>query len=208
MAADDLIEIFAAHLRAESKTARTVYDYTYICTKADQQLPYGLDCATEDELRAYLWRGDYAPASRALRYAAIKAFFTWAVDAEYLDFDPTRKIARPKVRAGVPRVAADDIARMVLTEAKEPHRLHAQLAAYAGARDRTGPPRSAPARRGRVHAARHIRRGPVDRRVRRAHRRTRLPSRRGVYRVAGCCRPADVGDRAGGRRRPPRPCAA
>lgn len=134
MPADDLIEIFATHLRAESKTARTVYDYTYICTKADQQLPYGLDCATQDELRAYLWRGDYAPASRALRYAAIKAFFAWAVDAEYLDFDPMRKIARPKVRAGVPRVAPDDIARMVLTEAKQPHRLHAQLAAYAGAR--------------------------------------------------------------------------
>lgn len=130
----DLIEIFAAHLRAESKTPRTIYDYTYFCTRADAQLPYGLDCATEDELRAYLWSGDYAPASRALRYAALTAFFRWAVAADYLDFDPTVKIARPKVRAGVPRVAADEIARLVLTEAKEPHRLHAKLAAYAGAR--------------------------------------------------------------------------
>lgn len=134
MPAADLIEIFATHLRAASKTPRTIRDYTYFCAKADELLPYGLDCATEDELRAWLWRGEYAPASRALRYAALSAFFRWAVAAEYLDFDPMLKIDRPKVRAGVPRVATDDIARMVLTEAKEPHRLHARLAAYAGAR--------------------------------------------------------------------------
>lgn len=130
----DLIAIFATHLRADSKTPRTIYDYTYFCAKADAELPFGLDCATEDELRAWLWAGEYAPASRALRYAALVAFFRWATTAEYLDFDPTLKIARPRVRAGVPRVASDEIARMVLTDAKEPHRLHAKLAAYAGAR--------------------------------------------------------------------------
>lgn len=134
MPADDLIEIFSVHLRAASKTQRTIDGYTYFCRRADAELPYGLDCATEEELRAYLWRGDYKPASRALRYAALKAFFAWAVEHDYLDFDPMVRIARPKVRAGVPRVAADDIARRILTDAKEPHRLHAKLAAYAGAR--------------------------------------------------------------------------
>jgi site-specific recombinase XerD len=134
MTATDLIEIFSVHLRAESKTARTIADYTYFCRRADEALPYDLDCATEEELRTYIWRGEYAPASRALRYAALKAFFVWAVECDYLDFNPMGKIKRPKVNAGVPRVAADHIARMVLTDAKEPHRLHAKLAAYAGAR--------------------------------------------------------------------------
>lgn len=134
MAADDLIEAYQAHLRERSCSPRTVKDYGYHLKRCDAAMPYGLDCATEIELRAWVWRGDLKPSSRAVAYAAISGFFTWAVKVGYLDFAPSSGLIRPRVRDGVPRVASDEQARMVLTGAKEPYRLWATVAAYAGAR--------------------------------------------------------------------------
>jgi integrase/recombinase XerC len=134
MAAEDLIKLFLVHLREQSRADRTLETYGYHLTQSDNGLPYGLDCATEDELRAWIWRDGYSEATRALVYAAHTQFFRWAVKKEYLDFDPTVEITRPKVAVGLPRVASDDVARLVLTDAKQPYQLWAQLAAYAGLR--------------------------------------------------------------------------
>lgn len=134
MSTDDLIEAFLVHLRECSCTDRTLDTYRERLTLADRGLPFGLDIATEDELRAWLWRDGYAPASRALTYAAFVGFFRWALDRGHLDFDPTTEIPRPKVREGVPRVASDEAAKWAVTESAEPYRLWAQLAAYAGLR--------------------------------------------------------------------------
>lgn len=134
MAADDLIEAYQAHLRERSCSARTIRDYAYHLRRADAGLPQGLDAAHERELRAWLWRGDLKPSSRVVIYAALKGFFTWAVDAGIFAFAPSEKLIRPRVREGVPRVATDELVRLVLTEAKEPFRLWATIAAYSGAR--------------------------------------------------------------------------
>lgn len=139
MAAEDLIKLFLIHLRDESSEDSTTETYEYWLTRADNELPAGLDIATEDEIKTWLWRDNrfgrpYAPASRALMHAAVSAFFAWAVEDEQLDFDPTSRIKRPKVPVGAPRVATKEQARLVLTDAKQPHRLFAQLAGYASLR--------------------------------------------------------------------------
>src|SRR5215218_4162466 len=134
MAATDLIEAYQAHLRERSCSPRTVKDYGYHLRRCDAAMPYGLDSATEVELRAWVWRGDLKPSSRAVAYAAIGGFYRWAVKAGYLDFAPSTALIRPRVREGVPRVASDELVRLVLTEAKQPYRLWATIAAYSGAR--------------------------------------------------------------------------
>lgn len=139
MAAEDLIQMFLVHLREESAEDSTGETYEYWLARADKALPFGLDIATEDELKAWLWRNTrtgkpYAPASRALMHAALTQFFAWAVEEEHLDFDPTARIKRPKVPVGAPRVATEAQARLLLTDAKQPYRLFAQLAGYASLR--------------------------------------------------------------------------
>lgn len=134
MAADDLIEAYQAHLRERSCSARTIRDYAYHLRRADAGLPQGLDAVNEQELREWLWRGDLKNSSRVVIYAALTGFYTWGVQAGLFPFAPTDRLIRPRVREGVPRVATDDTVRMILTEAKQPYRLWATIAAYSGAR--------------------------------------------------------------------------
>lgn len=139
MAAEDLIKLFLVHLREDSKEDSSRETYEYWLTRADKALPAGLDIATEDELRTWLWRDTlsgrpYASKSRALMHASLGRFFAWAVEYEYLDFNPMLRIKRPKVNEGPPRVATAEQARLLLTDAKQPYRLFAQLAGYASLR--------------------------------------------------------------------------
>lgn len=135
MAAEDLISLYQAHLRERECTDATIRTFTRTLTVIDRELPLGLDLANEEELRAWLWRDGLKASSRNSYYSAIHGFFAWAVDhAGILDFDPTRRITRPKVPPRIPRVAADDHVARVLTQAAHPYRLWATIAAYEGAR--------------------------------------------------------------------------
>jgi integrase/recombinase XerC len=134
MAIDDLLEPFAAHLREESRSPRTIRDYKRLMLALDRDLPYGADIACEEELRNWLWRDGLAPASRAVYHAAIRCFYTWAAARGIIDFDPSADIPRPKVPAGLPRVATDEQVRIILTQAREPYLLWAKLACYGGLR--------------------------------------------------------------------------
>lgn len=139
MAAEDLIRLFLVHLREESAEESTGETYEYWLGRADNELPAGLDIATEDELKTWLWRDTiqgrpYASKSRALMHATLTRFFGWAVEYDYLDFDPMQRVKRPKVSEGPPRVATAEQARLLLTDAKQPYRLFAQLAGYASLR--------------------------------------------------------------------------
>lgn len=134
MAADDLIEMYLADMRERGKTRKSIKSYRWTLTKADSTLPYGLDAANTEELKAWLWRDGLADATRATYYGAIAGFFRWAFEHERLDFDPTIKIPRPAVPPGLPRVARDWEVQRTLTEAPEPYLLWAKLACYGGMR--------------------------------------------------------------------------
>lgn len=135
MPADDLIRLYQAHLRERECTDATIRTFTRTLQVMDKELPCGLDIATEREIRAWIWRDGLKQSSRNAYFSAVRGFFTWAVDhAGLINFDPTRRIARPKVPPRIPRVAADEHVARVLTEADQPYRLWAQIAAYEGTR--------------------------------------------------------------------------
>lgn len=134
MPADDLIDGYMASLRERSCTQRSINTYRYQLGQSDRHLPYGLDSSTEEEIRAWIWRDGLGPASRALTHSALTGFFTWAVKAQYLDFNPMIEIPHPKVPLGLPRGVTDEDAAQLVAESRQPFQLWAELAAYAGMR--------------------------------------------------------------------------
>lgn len=134
MTATPYIEAYLSHLRQASSSDRTVSDRRRILTVADGQLPYGLDNATEDELREWLWRDGIKNSTRETYYGAVNGFFRWAVRRGMIDFNPCDEIDRPKPDELLPKPVADDQLRRILTEAAEPYRLWMTIAAYTGAR--------------------------------------------------------------------------
>lgn len=134
MAIDDLLAPFAAHLRQESRSPRTIRDYQRCVIALDRDLPFGADIACEEELRNWLWRDGLAASSRAVYHAAIRCFYGWAHGRGIIDFDPSAGIPRPVVKVGLPRVATDAQVRTILTKAREPYLLWAKLACYGGLR--------------------------------------------------------------------------
>ena len=76
MAAEDLIELYKAHLREMSRTKRTIDTYEDQLLRADKLLPFGLDCATEDELRAFVRKTNHR-ANGLLAAARHGRFSRW-----------------------------------------------------------------------------------------------------------------------------------
>lgn len=134
MTVDDLLVHYVRELEDLCLSPRTVRDYERCVRALDRDLPYGADAATEDELRVWLRREHLAPATRAAYYAAIRSFYRWATSKGVLTYDPSDEIPRPRVPEGLPRTAATQQVHWLVTEAAEPYRLWAQLAAYAGLR--------------------------------------------------------------------------
>lgn len=132
--ATDLIEGYCAYLREESSSKRTVQDRHRILTAMDRELPYGLESANTDELKAWLWRDGLSPGSRETYYGAFNGFYTWACDEGIFDWNPAQLISRPKVPQRLPNPLTDEQLLAVLSNAREPYLTWAKLAAYAGLR--------------------------------------------------------------------------
>jgi integrase/recombinase XerC len=134
----DLIDAYLTHLRQLDRSTRTIGDWRRILTAADRELPQGLDSASEDELRAWLYRDEWGKSTKATYYTALRSFYKWAVgvapDTIGLHTDPTARLDRPHPPRGRPRPIADQHLQVVLTRGRNPFRLWALLAAYAGLR--------------------------------------------------------------------------
>lgn len=134
MAADDLLNLYTASLRERGLSKRSIETYRWILRTADRDLPHGLDVATTDELRLWLGR-DLEPSTRAYYRSALRGFFAFCVDElGELDYNPALRLRRPKVPEKLPRIATMKAAELILTTAREPYRLWARLACYAGLR--------------------------------------------------------------------------
>lgn len=132
----DLIDAHLAHLRAGGYATTTITKRGELLRRMDQQLPFGLDSATVEELAAWLADNGDSPASKHNYYHHTRGYFRWATDETnpHLDFDPSASLARPRVPAGVPKPVTDGELELALTESSDPwHRL-ILLAAYCGLR--------------------------------------------------------------------------
>jgi len=134
MPTTDLIDRYLTDLHERGCTEATLTEYRKNLTRADRELPLGLEPANTNELKAWMYRRGLEPASIKTYRAALRGFFRWANEVGELDWDPTAKLAAPKVPEGLPRVARDEQVRWAIHDTPEPLKLWAVLAAYAGLR--------------------------------------------------------------------------
>ncbi len=130
----DLIAGYLEHLRILSRARRTRDGWGWLLSKADRELPYGLDQAADAELRAWLYRDDLDTNSRRQYWTGLNGFYTWAARERALPWNPMDDLPKPRRRPGRPRPCTDGQLARILTEAGPPFRLWALLAARLGAR--------------------------------------------------------------------------
>lgn len=130
----DLIERYLLHLRELNRAVTTVTTRRQMLYRLHRHLPFGLDQANEDELRAVIYRDDWDPRTQVSNLAGLRSFYGWAVRRQELDFNPAENLARPQTDSGLPRPVTDAQLTDVLTRAAEPFRLWALLAAGEGMR--------------------------------------------------------------------------
>lgn len=134
----DLIDGYLTYLRQCDRSRRTIGERRRLLTQADTELPYGLESASEQELRQWLYRESWARSTKATYHTAIRSFYRWAVtiapDELGLHTDPAARLERPHPPRGRPRPVTDEQLGHILARAALPYRLWALLAAYAGLR--------------------------------------------------------------------------
>lgn len=143
MAALDLIDEYSAWQRSESRSPQTIADRRNILMRMDRELPGGLDGASEDHLRLWLWRDrtgetktgrDWTLATRENYHGAFTDFYQWAKNNRVFGFNPAAGISRPIPPDRLPDPVTDEELAYALAHARQPWLLCIQLAAYAGCR--------------------------------------------------------------------------
>lgn len=133
----DLIDGHVAHIRAAGYSEVTISDRAEVLRRVDRELPCGLESATTPELAEWLSHPGWSPQTRATYYGHIRAFYRWACDtrhSEYLSYDPSAGLTRPKIPQRAPRPVSDDELHRALTGLDERYRLYVLLAYHAGLR--------------------------------------------------------------------------
>lgn len=129
----DLIDLYAEHLRILSRSSRTIGDRRDILARIDAALPYGLAGASAEELQTWIYRDGWSLQTRATYYGAVRSFFLFAA-GRHLDYDPTADLPRPRPSRGKPRPVSNEQLARILYDGGEPYRTWALIAAYEGAR--------------------------------------------------------------------------
>lgn len=131
-----LISEYLAWLKLRRRRPKTIEDRGAILHRMDRELPYGLEMATADELKEWIFRDEWSDNTLATYFGAAKAFFVWATapGSPRLDFNPMADLPPPSAPRGLPRPVTDAQLQRILSEAVEPFRLWSLLAAYEGLR--------------------------------------------------------------------------
>jgi integrase len=131
-----LVDQYLEWLRIRECSARTINDRRRILTIIDRELPEGIDRATADEIKEWLYRDTWSTWTRATYYGAIRGLFVWATNPAdpRLDYDPTALLPRPPARQCLPKPITNAELVTILTKAAEPYRTWALLGAYEGLR--------------------------------------------------------------------------
>lgn len=132
----EIIEAFLEHVRRAGGTEATLRARRELLYRMNRELPYGIGQTSPEELGAWLYREEWSRNTRATYYCGMKAFYGWAADPAdpWISADPTVGLEPCTRVAGLPRPVTDEELRRILTEAIEPYRTWAKLAAYQGIR--------------------------------------------------------------------------
>jgi integrase len=142
--------------RASAESVRVRGGYL---RRTDERLPCGLDAATGDELKAWIYQPTFELWTVFSYYHHLNAFYTWAANPFMLDyvleFNPLSAVPRPAKPACIPHPVTDEQAAKAFVELERPFGLAAKLGAYAGLR------RAEIARCDREHITEKLLRVPV-----------------------------------------------
>jgi integrase/recombinase XerC len=132
----DMIGEYLEHLRRAGKQESTLDSRRDLLTRLDREMEYGIGQVTEDELKAWLYRDEWAQNTRFAYYAGLKDFYTWAADPQdpWITANPTLGLEPVKSMRGVARPCTDEQLKVIVTQAREPYRTWAIIAAYQGLR--------------------------------------------------------------------------
>lgn len=132
----EIISEYLEWLRTCGRSPRTIGARRDILGRVNNALPCGLEQATADELKGWIYRDGWSPATRETYYGAIRSFFVWATNPydPRIDYDPMGLLPRPSTPRGLPRPVTDRQLARILTESAEPYKTWALLAAYEGLR--------------------------------------------------------------------------
>jgi integrase/recombinase XerC len=132
----ELIDAYLEHLRRAGKADSTIDGRREILGRLDRDLPYGIGQTTKTELATWLYRDGWSRNTKYTYYCCIKDFYGWAADPRdpWISGNPAAELEKVTNVRGVPRPVADEHLRRILTEAREPYRTWALIAAYEGLR--------------------------------------------------------------------------
>lgn len=114
----------------------TIRQAGQVLRRLHRELPAGLHRALPEELALWLGNPAWAEQSVATYYKHIVRFYRWAAGGRdpWLSYDPSAELPRPNAKPGLPRPAAEAVARTAIFDLPEPWRLCCRLVALAGLR--------------------------------------------------------------------------
>jgi integrase len=132
----EIIDAYIEYLRRNSCTTATMEGRYEILNRLNRELPYGIGQVSTEELSRWLYRDEWSQNTRATYWRAIRGFYSFAANPEdpWINDDPTLRMEPVQTVKGVPRPVTDEQLARILTEAPEPIRTWALLAAYQGLR--------------------------------------------------------------------------
>lgn len=132
----EIITAHLEHLRRAGRTDATIAGRREILFRLNRDLPYGIGQAAPRDLAEWLYRDEWGRNTKATYYAALKCFYAWAADPKdpWISFDPMADLEPCTRTRGTARPVTDEQLAKILTEAAEPFRLWALIAAYQGLR--------------------------------------------------------------------------
>lgn len=132
----EIIDAYIEHLRRSGCTTATLEGRYEILNRLNRELPYGIGQVSTEELSRWLYRDEWSTNTKATYWRAIRGFYSFAANPEdpWINDDPTLRMEPVQTVKGVPRPVTDEQLARILTEAPEPIRTWALLAAYQGLR--------------------------------------------------------------------------
>lgn len=131
--ATSLLPHYQRWMIKQRRSAQTIDRRMIVLRKADRELPYGLDDASEDEI--FDWLSHYtSPWTVATYDNHLRGYYTWAVKYGHLSPDPMADLARPGPGPRIPHPCTDAELALALTAPAMPWRRAVRLGAYAGLR--------------------------------------------------------------------------
>ncbi len=128
-----LIRGHVAYLERLNRRPRTIQARCDVLRRFTNYTGLPLVATTREHVTAYIDQ-PHAPATKRVYLAHLIGFFTWALDEELIDRDPTRRVARARIPARLPRPIPEHDLAVALAAARGHIRPWLILGGWAGLR--------------------------------------------------------------------------